>query len=155
MADTPSYEQKTEMEYDALIKTALGNEKKNFFRDMERQMKKQALFSELDDNQVECFEDSGALEAFNFVDAEFQVLRYSVAVRDALLHDALSRIDEMARNVILMAFWLEMSDREIADDTGIPRRTVNKIRNKAYMKLKEILEGEGYDANSFFPKHDS
>jgi RNA polymerase sigma factor (sigma-70 family) len=152
MADTPSYEEKIEMQYDALIKNALGNERKNFFRDLNRQIKKQSLFSDLDDGQAEAFADDSASEAFADVEAEFQVMQYSVAVRDALLYDALSQLDDSRRNIILMAFWLEMSDREIADETGMKRRTVNGIKHKTYKIIKQILEADGYDANSFFPQ---
>jgi RNA polymerase sigma factor (sigma-70 family) len=140
------------MEYDAFLKKALDKEVKKFLRDTKRRLKKQALFSEMDEEDVAALEDNRALEAYDRVDSEFKVLRYSVWVRDALLCDVLTEIDERARDVILMAYWLEMSDLEISDETGIPRRTVNDIKRKAYAKLKKILEDRGYDANSFFPK---
>jgi len=152
MGEPLSYEQKTEMQYDRWIKKSLGNELKNFRNEMARQAKKQILFSEMDVEDMEGLEDRRASDAITFVDSEFQVLHYSVEVRDELLHDALSQIDERARNIILMAYWLEMSDLEISDETGIPRRTVNNIKRGAYTKLKQILEANGYDANSFFPK---
>jgi DNA-directed RNA polymerase sigma subunit (sigma70/sigma32) len=83
---------------------------------------------------------------------EFHVMQYSVAVKDALIYDVLSRIDEQGRDIILMAFWLEMRDQEIADKMRLKRRKVNYIRNKTYQKLKTMLEADGYDASSFFPK---
>ena len=125
MADMPSYEEKTE---------------------------KQSLFCELEDGQAESFEDTGALEAFEDVDTAFQVMEYSVSVRSDLLYEALSQIDERARNVILMAFWLDMTDREISEETGLKRRTVNDIKNKTYKKLRTALEDDGHDASTFFPK---
>jgi RNA polymerase sigma factor (sigma-70 family) len=152
MADNPSRGQKTEKEYGALIKRALDNERKNFFRDTERQADKQTPFGELDGDRVESVEDERASEAFELIESEFRVMKYSVAVRDALLREALSKLDETKRDIILMAFWLEMSDREISDETGISLRTVNNIRNRSYKELREILEEEGYDANRFFPK---
>jgi RNA polymerase sigma factor (sigma-70 family) len=152
MADNPSYEQQTEMQYDAFIKHSLDREVKKFLRGTNRLMAKQTLFSEMDGEDTAVFEDDRALAAYDFVDSEFQVLQYSVAVRDALLHDALSQIDEQARNIVLMAYWLDMSDLEISDETDIPRRTVNEIKRRTYGKLKKILEDKGYDANTFFPK---
>jgi RNA polymerase sigma factor (sigma-70 family) len=152
MADYLPYEEKTEMQYDRWIRKSLGNERKNFSNEMARQAERQILFSEMDDGELEAIEDSGAQQAFELMDSGFQVLQYTVEVRDELLHDALSQIDERARSIILMAYWLDMSDLEISDATGISRRTVNSIKHSAYSKLKKILEAQGYDANRFFPK---
>jgi RNA polymerase sigma factor (sigma-70 family) len=154
MVDSSSYEQRTEMEYDCFIKNSLDKEVKMFLRGerRRRRLKKQALFSEMGEEDIAALEDSGAREAYDLVGSEFQVLQYPVAVRDSLLYDALTQIDERARNIILMAYWLEMSDLEISDETGMPRRTVNDVKRKAYAKLRKILEGNGHDANTFFPK---
>jgi DNA-directed RNA polymerase specialized sigma24 family protein len=152
MADNPSRGKKPGAEYGSLIGRALGNERKNFFRDTERLAKKQTSFGELDRDRIESVRDEGALEAFELIESEFRVMEHSVAVRDAMLYEALSRLDEAKREIILMAFWLDMSDREIADETDTPLRTVNGIRNRSYKELREILEEKGYDANRFFPK---
>jgi RNA polymerase sigma factor (sigma-70 family) len=140
------------MEYDAFLKNSLDKEVKKFLRDTKRRRKRQDLFSEMAEEDVAAFEDTGALEAYDLVDSEFKVLRYSVEVKDALLCDALMQIDGRTRDIILMAYWLEMSDLEISDETDIPRSTVNAIKRRAYGKLRKILEDQGYDTNSFFPK---
>jgi RNA polymerase sigma factor (sigma-70 family) len=114
-----------------------------------------SLFCELDDGQLECFADAYAQQAFDGLETEFQVMQYTVEVRDSLLYDALSQLDERSRNVILMWHWLEMTDQEIADEIGKKRRTVNDIRRNAHRQLKNILEADGYDASSFFSKHES
>jgi RNA polymerase sigma factor (sigma-70 family) len=149
MAVTPSYERETEMEYDTLMKTALGNELKDFFKTTNRRLNKEAPFSDFDDGQIESFATSDG--AFDFVDSEFQVLQYAVVVQDALLYDALSELDKLQRDVILLFYWLEMNDREIADETGVNRRKINRIRQTTHAKLKEILKGKGYDASDFVP----
>jgi len=150
MANTPSYEEKIEMQYDAFIKSAFGKERKCFFRQLSRQMDKQTLFSDMDADHIESIADGYAIKAFDDIEAEFQVMQYSVFVHDDLLHNALSQLDHRTRDIVLLAFWMEMTDREIADETGIPRRTVNRIRNNAYEKLRKVLEDEGYDARNFF-----
>ena len=116
-------------------------------------MSKQTLFSELDVEQAEALEDSRASAALECINAEFLILQYSVEVQDTLLYAALSRINERARNIILMFHWLGMTDQEIAGETGLRRRTVNDIRNKTYAILKEILEADGYGTSSFLPSN--
>ena len=154
MADTPSYEQKTEMQYDRFIKKVLVNERSNFITSLKRRMSWQTLFCELGDGKENSFEDDSALDALARVEAEFQVMRCSVPVRNAALYETLSKIDERARNVILMSYWFGMTDQEIADETGLKRRTVNDVKNKTYKKLRTMLEEDGYDASSFFPRHE-
>jgi DNA-directed RNA polymerase specialized sigma24 family protein len=153
MVDSLSYEQRSEMRYAALVKKALSNERTEFFREQGRKMNKETPFNEFDNTQIERFEDSSALEALEDVGSEFQVLKYSVTVRNELLYDAIAKLTGQMRDVILLAYWLQMSDQEIADETGMKRRTVNYNRRKAETKLKEILKGEGYDADNFFPKY--
>ena len=153
MADNPSYEQQIEMQYDALIKKALVNELKNYVRDIARLSAKQTLFSDLADGQAENFEDRRTSIAFELVDSEFQILQYSASVRDIHLCNALSKISDRARGVILMFYWLDMTDQEIAVETGLRRRTVNDIRNKAQDKMKKFMERDGYDASRFFSRH--
>lgn len=153
MADTPSYEKRTEIEYEALIKTALGNEKRNYNRDRTRLASTRILFSDMVDWKPETYADESASLAYaDAVEMKFQVMHFSVPVRNAILYDALTQIDSASRVVVLMAYWLDMSDLEIADEIGSKRRTVNEIRRRTCRKLRIILEADGYDANRFFYK---
>jgi RNA polymerase sigma factor (sigma-70 family) len=166
MADYSSYEpahelesndsgQRTEAQYDAFVKKSLCREVKKFIRDTGRREAHETLFSEMDAADVSALEDSQALEYYGGVDSGFKVLEHTVAVHNDLIHDALSRIGERERGIILMSYWLKMSDLEIADETGIPRRTINSIKHSAHQHLRKILEDEGYGANNFFPKDDT
>ena len=152
MGDPLFNEQIIEMRFDRWIKKSFKNELKNYRKETARLAANEALFSEFDEEQVEAFEDKQAREPFDYLGYEFKVLQYSVEVQDTLLHDALLQIGERERSIILMAYWLDMSDLEISDETDIPRRTVNDIKRRTFGKLRKILEGKGYDANSFFQK---
>jgi RNA polymerase sigma factor (sigma-70 family) len=152
VADFLSQEQKLEMQYDALMKRALGNERRNFFREQARRAEHQMLFSEMGSDWADSIADGSAAEAFELIDSGFAVLQYTVPVRNAPLYDALAKLGEQTREIVLMAFGLNMSESEIADETGIERRTVNRIKAKACKELKKILEEQGYDASIFFPK---
>jgi DNA-directed RNA polymerase specialized sigma24 family protein len=80
----------------------------------------------------------------------FRVLRHSVAVYDLRLCDALSQIDKTTRNVLLMLFWLNMSEKEISDETGIPLPKLDSLIACACAELRKLLEDKGCDANDFF-----
>ena len=49
---------------------------------------------------------------------------------------------EKERNIILMYWFLDMADREIATHLGIARRTVHTHRQKGYDLLKKLMGGE-------------
>ena len=72
----------------------------------------------------------------------FQVGNETVYVKHDRLTEALSAISEKERNIILMYWFLDMADREIATHLGIARRTVNTHRQKGYDLLKKLMGGE-------------
>ena len=72
----------------------------------------------------------------------FQIGKETVLIKNDRLAEALSAIPEKERNIILMYWFLDMADREIADFIGIARRTVNTHRQKAYLLLKKLMGGE-------------
>lgn len=72
----------------------------------------------------------------------FQVGDETVLVKDDRLAEALAAIPEKERNIILLYWFLELADREIADRMGIARRTVNTHRQNAYRLLKKLMGGE-------------
>jgi RNA polymerase sigma factor (sigma-70 family) len=52
------------------------------------------------------------------------------------LWGALASLEERRRAVIIMAFWDGMTSEEIAEETGIPRRTVSDLLERAVLDLK-------------------
>ncbi len=128
--------------FDSFVKTVIHNEKVNFYIAEKRQRKEEILFCELDANQVEAFTDIFAETELQFLFDKFEVMSTVVTVQNSLLYEALSTLDKLHRDIILMTFWLDMNDREIAEKLNYKTRTVNYIRNSAYKKLAEIIGGK-------------
>ena len=63
-----------------------------------------------------------------------------IRVYDDELAEALKRLSEMKRNNVLMYYFLEMSDTEIADVMNYTRGAVFKHRRRALEAMKEILK---------------
>lgn len=72
--------------------------------------------------------------------ANFKVLEYDIAVKDELLAEALQQLPEKKRDIVLLSYFLDYSDMEIADLLNLVRRTVNDQRNKALHDLKKRME---------------
>jgi RNA polymerase sigma-70 factor (ECF subfamily) len=58
------------------------------------------------------------------------------------IHRALEVLPEREREVIALAYWSDLSQREVAERLGIPLGTVKTRTRSALMHLAEILEGE-------------
>lgn len=71
----------------------------------------------------------------------FQVLGYDIEVKDALIAEALQSLTEKKRNVILLSYFMEMSDAEIAREMNLVRSTVHEHRKRSLELLKNIMEG--------------
>lgn len=56
----------------------------------------------------------------------------------AALHSELAQLDECSRKILLL-FGEGMSERQIAEQTGIPRKTINYRKNKLLRHLREKL----------------
>lgn len=70
----------------------------------------------------------------------FHVLDFHIGVKDDMLCKALERLTEDKRDVILLAYHMDMSDKEIAKKMNKARGTVSYHRASSILKLKEIME---------------
>ena len=70
----------------------------------------------------------------------FQVLDYDVEVKDMLIAEALQLLSDKKRKVVLLAYYLDMSDTEIAKLLNLRQSTIHYHRTSSLKSLKEFLE---------------
>ena len=68
--------------------------------------------------------------------------RRYILIENDLLADALNALPQDNRDILLMYWFLEMADREIAERMNLARRTINNRRLKSYRLLKELMGGD-------------
>lgn len=73
---------------------------------------------------------------------QFQVLGYDIEVKDTLIAEALKNLSEKKRNVILLSYFMEMSDADIAREMNLVRSTVHEHRTRSLEILRKIMEGK-------------
>lgn len=73
------------------------------------------------------------------------MLGIPVVVTGDVLAEILAQLPEGKRDIILLSFFLEMTDREIAEYLHIVHQTVSKHRIGILKELRKILEKEGYE----------
>ncbi|HBG7625717.1 RNA polymerase subunit sigma-70 [Clostridioides difficile] len=140
----PSDFQKTvQCQFDCKLKRVVKNIIRNYRKELRRRRNKEISFCELPEIVVEKLavwdEYESDYTAFNVCGIEIRVL-------DDELADALKALSEKDRNIVLMYFFLGMSDTEIGDKMKIDRTTSFRIRksslDKIGKKLKENMENE-------------
>ena len=133
--------------FNGYCKRALKNEAVNAHRDTKRQQLREVTFSDLsaqEENQLftydRYFADDEAEQSFCVAGKE---------ITAKLLAEALYSLPEEKRNAVLLYYFFEMSDAEIAKLHAIPRSTVQYRRTSSFELLKRYLEERAYDSNDW------
>ncbi len=107
-----------------------------YLRQLEKQKEREVCFSDLtpeQENQLSTYDD---LLETNY----FQVMDMDVPVRDEDISSALEKLPGRKRMIILMAFFLDMTEQEIADYYHLVQSTVHYHKAESLRMLKDILE---------------
>ena len=138
MGKSPSqFEETIRHQFDRICKLALKGEKIDYIRHMEYLHKNEVMISELSQDELNQLfvQDEYDLESFRF-----QVLNYDIEVKDSLIAEALTLLTKKKRDVILLSYFMGMSDAEIARKMKLVRSTVNEHRRRSLEILKEVME---------------
>ncbi|WP_099225255.1 RNA polymerase sigma factor [Listeria costaricensis] len=63
-----------------------------------------------------------------------------VIVLDENIAKSIEQLSEDYRKIILLSYFFDMNDREIAEQLNMVQRTVNRWRKKALQELKNVME---------------
>ena len=120
--------------FNGFCKQALKREAMNASRDIKRQQLREVTFSDLspqEENQLFVY------------DQYFVVGGKEITAK--LLAEALHSLPEEKRETVLLYYFFDMSEREIAKYCNIPRTTVQTRRTSSIELLKRYLEERAYD----------
>ena len=135
-------EEDTQRVFDCYCKRILKNEAINIQKHNQYMNSRQVSFSELTPEQLA---QICTCDEYSSDYSRFKVLEYDIAVKDELLAEALQELPERKRDIILLSYFLDYSDVEIAELLNLVRRTVNDQRNKALKDLKNRMEGNQHE----------
>ena len=134
---TPSQKKTVRHQFDSFCRKVLREEARDYLRELMRRAAHEVLLSELSEEQMErlCVLDEYPSEAIHFY-----VQGYDVAINNEKLADALTALPDDKRDIVLLAYFLDMSDQEIADKLNMVRRTVQYRRTSSLKEMKQRLE---------------
>lgn len=131
------YKQKS---FDSFCKKVLKCEAYNGYREISRRREHEIPLSELPEETIEQF---AVLDRYSWEYTPFPVMGGEIVlIENDSLAEALNSLDPVDRNILLMYWFLEMLDCDIAEQMHMARRTVNDRRHKAYRLLKKLMGGE-------------
>lgn len=78
-------------------------------------------------------------DSYSFEFSVFQVCNFSIKVSDEKLGMVLRKLSEKQRNYILLYYFQDMRDREIAELYHVSRSSVSCTRNRGLQKLQALM----------------
>ena len=134
----PSDFQKTvQCRFECCLKKIVRSVVKDYYKQLKRQKNKEIFFCELPDIMVD------NLPVWDNYDTDytlFNVCCTDIRVLDDELAEALKHLSERNRENLLMYYFLEMSDTEIAKRQNISRSGVFQNRHNSLELMKKILK---------------
>ena len=115
----------------------MREESRDYERQLAYRLEKETSFSDLSEvilSQI------SAIDEYPSDHTYFDVLDYRVAVRNDQLAKALASLPSKKRDVVLLAFFLDMNDAEIAEKFNVVRTTIQRRRTSSLAELKSRLE---------------
>ena len=116
-----SYEQRIQNQFGAFCVRVLKNEARYIQRELASLQSQEKSFGELTASELE---QTAVWDKHFMGEHVFEVLGLPVVVAGDLLADALAQLPEGKRDVILLSYFLGMTDREISEKLNIVHQTV-------------------------------
>ena len=134
---SPSHEERICAMFDSFVKTVARNCVRNLQRDEANRSRHIAdepveYLLELLGREDDYLSDSYVL----YVDG------YPCVVESETLYKALQSLPDKQRKVLLLDFWRDRSDKEIAREMEVTPRTVYNMRQRAYKAIRDFYERE-------------
>ena len=134
----PSDFQKTiQCQFDCKLKRVVKGIVRNYRKELKRRRNKEISYCELPEIVVE------SLAVWDDYDTDytiFNVCGYDIRVYDDELAEALKQLSERNRETLLMYYFLEMNNEEIAKKQNISRSGVFQNRHNSLALMKKLLK---------------
>jgi RNA polymerase sigma factor (sigma-70 family) len=132
-----SHEEDVRRAFDCFCKKVVRNEARDYYDEIKRRRDREVPFCEIAGQEME---ESFAMNEYPSDFWRFNAAGYSVAIRDDAIAKAIAALSDEKRGIVLLAYFLGMTDKEIGEQFNLIRRTVQKKRTSSLKDLKKFLE---------------
>ena len=134
-----SHEEHIRHTFDAFCKKVLRNEARDYLDELARQRNREISFSDL---PVEVMEQLSVCDDYFADDRTFDVLGNTVQIASDELAEAIAALPKQKRDIILLSYFLDMPDGEIAKALNMVRSSVAYRRSATLTLLRELMGGK-------------
>lgn len=134
-----SHEEHIRHTFDAFCKKVLRNEARDYLDELARQRNREISFSDL---PVEVMEQLSVCDDYFADDRTFDVLGNTVQIASDELAEAIAALPKQKRDIILLSYFLDMPDSEIAKALNMVRSSVAYRRSATLKLLRELMGGK-------------
>ena len=124
-------------QFDSLCRKVLREESRSYKKRLARRAEKEASLSELSEKELA---QLYMMDEYSSDSTFFGVLNYRVGVKDDRLAEALAALPSKKRDVILLSYFLDMNDTEIAKKLEVVGSTIYRRRTSSIEELKLRME---------------
>jgi RNA polymerase sigma factor (sigma-70 family) len=137
MSLSPSDKRRIEMQFDHFCKTVLSNEMRNIKKHNYYLQRNEKTFSELTEAEYNRLSLTDEYKCFKHL---IKAAGCLLEIRDERLFDALCKLPEHKRDILIFSYWMGMNDKDISEELNMVRRTVNYLRKSSIQQIKKYLE---------------
>ena len=131
-----SFEEITRLQFNAYMMITIKGIVRYQKKQRARHLEHETLFCEISEIKQN---SQGNYDSYSFEFSVFQVWNFLIKVSDEKLGTALRKLSEKQRNYILLYYFQEMRDREIAELYHVSRSSVSCTRNRGLRKLQALM----------------
>lgn len=144
MDEKSRYERFNEITFEAYCKKAIDLAILKVRQRQAARSKREVLLADLPENALyDVGTEDGELERAEDERRVFHVRGIDVAVSDERLAQVLSYLLPKDREIVLLSYFAERTDEEVSQRVKLSRSTVQRRKNAALGKLRNLLEQDG------------
>ena len=136
-----SYEKRVQNQFGGFCIKVLKNEARRIHNEYTKIRENEKSFSDLTNAELA---QLTVTDSYFSDECVFSVLGNEIVVSNSVLANAIRKLPDKKRDVILLSYFLDMSDTEISKQLNTLRQTISKRRKSTLWQLKELLKKEGY-----------
>lgn len=134
---SPSQKTSIRYQFEVFCKKVIRGECCDYLRQVLRRAEQEVSFSDMPFDTLLRIGMSDDYPSSHYV---FETQRHQISIADERLGEALSQIESAGRNLLLLAYFLDLNDREIGALLGIPRSTIQRRRQRFLDQMKQLLK---------------
>ena len=131
---SPSQKTSIRYQFEVFCKKVIRGERCDYLRQVLRRADQEVSFSDMPFDTLLRIGMSDDYPSSHYV---FETQGHQISIADERLGEALSQIESAGRNLLLLAYFLDLNDREIGALLGIIQRRCQRFLDQMKQLLKE------------------